>query len=255
MNNAINHDISYLISAEYYDLMAEQHWAVRETELAAILQKLKPQATEIIDVGSGSGKSLPLIHRLYPDGHIHAVEPSSAMRIALMTRVLSHPALRKNVSIYPTTFEHLTLTQPADIILLCGCVGFLTPQERKNFWLQAASALSEGGVLIVDIMAIASPVTVEMRKVADTWIGTQRYIISIGGEPVAETDVMCWEMLFEHYDCETLIRSDKVKREWHTFSLEHIADEALEVGLQATFCHDCTVPTVILMRTKDLIHS
>lgn len=108
MNNAITHDLSYLVSAEYYDIMSELHWEKREAELKSLLVNLKCKAKVIIDVGSGSGKSLPLINNLFPDGHIHAIEPSRAMRIALMTRVMSNTALRNNVSIYPTTVDNLT---------------------------------------------------------------------------------------------------------------------------------------------------
>lgn len=100
--------------------------------------------------------------------------------------------------------------------------------------------------MIVDIMAISSPMKVEKRKVADTCIGTQRYVVSIGGEPVTGTDLMRWEMQFDQCDAEVHVRSDKVVRDWHTFGLEKIISEASLTGLQATIHENFTVPTITL---------
>ncbi|RPH24132.1 class I SAM-dependent methyltransferase [Buttiauxella warmboldiae] len=244
----MNEDLSYLISAEFYDLMSEQHWLRRQEDFVRILQTHKPYAKRVVDVGCGSGKSLPLLQKLYPEVHIHAVEPSGAMRIALMTRVLGEAALRHCVSIYPSTFEYLKIDQPVDIILLSGCVGFFTPQERVRFWAKASSLLAPEGIIVVDTMAISSPLCVAQQQVANTRLGTQRYEISMSGAPVDGTDLMRWRMQFDQYEGEDLIRSHTVLRDWHTFGLDRVISEAAEADLYAAAQENNSVPTLVLKR-------
>ncbi|MBJ3813673.1 class I SAM-dependent methyltransferase [Shimwellia pseudoproteus] len=250
MKSLTDDERGYLISAEYYDVMSEQHWSARCKDLSDILQTVCGPVATIVDVGSGTGNGLALLNRQFPQAAIHAVEPAAAMRIALMTRVLHDSRLRERVSIYPGTFEQLQEVDNIDLILVSGCIGFFTQAQRGRLWKSAARQLAPGGVILVDTMPLTVPHQVARSRVACTTLGCQRYEVFLQGEAVENSDLMRWEMQFIQYQGERLLRCNTVVRDWHTFGPGRILAEAAQAGLSGLVQADSAIPTVVLRRRE-----
>jgi SAM-dependent methyltransferase len=138
----------YAVSAEFYDILqaeTDRRRAEHRFSTAAATAR-----TGIVDVGAGTGivTEVLLTHSAAP---IHAIEPSTPMRVALLTRLASLGAdTRARVSIHPEAFQDTGLQAVADLVVCSNLAGVLNPAGRHELWRAAATALLPGGVLLLE---------------------------------------------------------------------------------------------------------
>ena len=245
----LSHLDAYAQSAEMYDILSEQHWTSRRHSIVAALQPFGPEVKTVLDIGAGTGMALNLLTEVFPDAHVHAIEPSASMRIGLMTRILADTRLRRQVTVHPSDIAGAILPSDIDIALVCGCVGFFDVPARQALWPRLAAALRPGGAALVDVMPISEPQEVPAFRAASAAVGQHRHDIWLSGEPVADRpDIMRWHTRFEQRDGETLIRHFSIERDWHTFSLDSLLEEAAGAGFCAERLADSPVPAALLRK-------
>ena len=244
-----SHPDAYAQSAEMYDILSEQHWKSRRSSIVAALQTFGPEVRTVLDIGAGTGMALNILTEVFPHAHVHAIEPSASMRIGLMTRILANPRLRQQVTVHPSDITHARIPSGIDIALVCGCVGFFDVPERRALWPRLAEALAPGGAVLVDVMPMSEPQEVPEFRAASAEVGLHRHDIWLRGERVADApEIMRWHTRFEQREGETLIRQFAIERDWRTFSLDSLLDEAAEAGFRAERLADSPVPAALLRR-------
>lgn len=236
----------YVQSAEMYDMLAESHWSSRRASVVAFLESVGPKAQVVVDVGAGTGHCVMLAAEVLPDARIHAIEPSPSMRVGLMTKILADPDLRRRVDVYPASFQNAPLPQDADIVLICGCVGYLDKDERQEMFRRVAACLSPQGVVLIDVMPLEQPQVVPQTKLPSVAVGSHTFDISLSGNPVEGTDITRWSMRFEQTASGVVIRSFEIDRDWHTFSLASLLEEAKAAGFRHQMLDGSPVPAALL---------
>ncbi|NHF68384.1 class I SAM-dependent methyltransferase [Xanthomonas hortorum] len=237
----------YTQSAEWYDILSEQHWKARHASVSAALRAACPDARVVLDIGTGTGMALKLIADALPLADIHAIEPSASMRIGLMARILADAQLRSRVTVHPADIAQARLPAGIDVALACGCIGFFDPPTRRALWPRLAAALAPAGVVLVDVMPLDRPQSIPESQVADVQVGRHRYQIWLSGQPAgADPELIRWRTRFGQSDGATQLRSFAIEREWRAFGLDTVVDEAAAAGFTAERLTDSPVPAVLL---------
>lgn len=235
----------YAQSAEMYDVLSEAHWASRRDSVRNALQRLGVSNGIILDIGAGTGSCVQLIGETLPDVEIYAIEPSTSMRIGLMTRLLMLPDLRRRTTVCAQAFQSAILPKQFAAVVACGCIGYFDREERRDLWQRLAKGLGKGGTVLSDVMTLEQPRPFAEARVASSMVGKLRYDIWLSGTPLKD-DLMQWHMRFEVHDGTEIVRSFSIEREWHAFSLEQLVQEATEFGFRAEKLVESAVPAAIL---------
>jgi trans-aconitate methyltransferase len=169
------------VTAEFYDILqAEADRRLAERRFAAAASRARQG---IVDVGAGTGivTEVLLARSAAP---VHAVEPSTAMRVALLTRLAGMSAdARARVTVHPGTLQAAALTQTADLVVCANTVGALEPAQRRELWSAAAEALVPGGVLLVDPPPTAVPDAPTTRDLPPVRVGPDTYSAQVRTQP------------------------------------------------------------------------
>lgn len=235
----------YVQSAEIYDILSAQHWKSRVDSIRLALQSLLHAPGTVVDIGAGTGACVRTIADVLPEARILAVEPSPSMRVGLMTRILLDEDLRRRVTVLPTPIQETELPETISAALICGCIGYLDIQERAALWQKLACRVSREGFILADVMPIDRPQAIQPIKAANTNIGDQSYEIWVSGIPGKE-DLMLWDMRCDVRQNDHLVRSFHIAREWHTFGIGQLIEEASAAGFRAEPLKNSPVPTAIL---------
>ncbi len=103
----------------------------------------------MIDIGSGTGHGGIAAAEVLKEVEILAVEPSPTMRTALLSRSMQTGALRKRVTVVPSSFESFKLPEKIRAVLFLGCIGFMEEKARKEFWSQLAPHMTAGSLILL----------------------------------------------------------------------------------------------------------
>jgi len=235
----------YVQSAEVYDILSAQHWSGRGDSIRLALQSLHNPSGIVADIGAGTGACVRLIAETLPDARILAIEPSASMRVGLMARILLDDDLRSRVTVIATSVQETELPETISAALVCGCIGYLDQKNRAELWRKLAACLSPEGFVLADVMQIDQPRAVSPVKAASTNIGEQRYEIWLSGAP-GQGDLMLWDMRCDVLRNDEIVRTFNVTREWHTFGIGQLIDEAKACGFHAELIANSPVPAAIL---------
>ncbi|PWU30666.1 class I SAM-dependent methyltransferase [Pseudomonas sp. RW407] len=236
----------YALSAEFYDVLSEQQWLKRRDSISAALQEIDPQGL-ILDVGAGTGPCVQVIADALPQARILAVEPSAAMRAALLGRLMRSADLRQRVTVLAGTLEQVTLPPQLSAAVICGTLGYLDVLQRQCLWQQLSERLDERGIVIVDVMMLDTPQPVPLMQVACAEIGEHLYRVFLQGEP-AGGDLMHWTLDYQVLAGNSVVRRFSAKHDWHTFGLEQVAQEAGVAGFVLEPLGDALIPAAVLRR-------
>src|SRR5688500_4379681 len=99
----------YGSAAEFYDIAGRPYWKPRTTALTKALVRAAQTNSPIVDIGAGTGLVVEIIGSVLAEVPIIAIEPSSAMRAALASRVQSNPLLAQRVTIVAATVQDTVL--------------------------------------------------------------------------------------------------------------------------------------------------
>lgn len=171
----------YTVTAEFYDILqAESDRRLADRRFAAAASRAR---VGIVDVGAGTGivTEVLLARSAAP---IHAVEPSTPMRVALLTRLAGMTAdARARVTIHPDTLQGAALTRVADLVVCANIAGAVEPAQRRELWSAAAEALVPGGVLLVDPPPTAVPDAPTLRDLPPVRVGPDTYSAQVRTRP------------------------------------------------------------------------
>ncbi|MGY2397542.1 class I SAM-dependent methyltransferase [Pseudomonas sp. SDO5271_S396] len=245
MTTALHAD-PYALSAEFYDVLCEQQWVQRRGPIAQALQAVDPEGV-ILDVGAGTGPCVQVIADALPQARILAVEPSAAMRAALVGRIMRSSDLRRRVTVLAGTLDQVTLPPRLSAAVICGTIGYLEAPQRRQLWQQLAERLDARGIVIVDVMMLKAPQTVPSMQAASAAIGEHTYHVALHGEP-AGGDLMHWTLDYQVRAGEQVIRQFQADHHWHTFGLEQVAEEAGAAGFVLEPLGDALIPAAVLRK-------
>lgn len=237
----------YALSAEFYDVISEEQWQLREARMAAALSEAPADQAPVLDVGAGTGPCVRLIADALPKARIIAVEPSAAMRAALACRIMQDVDLRQRVTVLAGRLQDVVVPPNLSAAVICGTIGYFDKSERLALWADLAERLVSGGLIIVDVMMLSEPQEIPYTKIAGTTIGEQALEVWMEGSP-ADQDVMRWKMTYKVMSEETVLRTFCDEHDWHTFGLDQVAEEASQSGFSFEPLADAMIPAGLLRR-------
>lgn len=215
----------YALSAEFYEVMAIPHWDMKRQVLVSALTARGPVKDHVLDIGAGTGLSTMTLADTIPDVPIHAVEPSAAMRAALVSRILSRPDLIDRVTVHPVNLEELDLPDRIGAVVLFGVIGYMDKQARQRFWTELRPRLAPRAPVIIEVMALDQPMSVPEMTIAQQRIGMRHNEVRISGQP-AGSDAEHWTMRYVVSEGDKVIREFTAEHTWHTVGLAELAHEA-----------------------------
>lgn len=197
-----------------------------------LCQELSGFATAIsapvLDIGSGTGRSVQAIARSLPRAEIIAVEPSTPMRAVLTFCVMQDEDLRQRVSIYSEPIQTVPLPEKLGAIVAYGVFGHFDLGERQQLWQRLLPRLEKGAPILVELLPMSKPMNFRQQLVQGQRIGRRTYESTVNGT-VEGGDLVCiraeWRISEDGRETQLIENTNY----WHVFSVEDLAREA---GLQ-----------------------
>ncbi|CAM3703143.1 hypothetical protein VA7868_01467 [Vibrio aerogenes CECT 7868] len=233
------------LSAEMYDILSEAHWQQRQPSFTETLRQMNAPSGNWLNIGTGTGLELSMIAKTIPDIHLFAIEPSAAMRVGLMTRLMMQPEIQHRVTVIADSFQDADLPSSFSAATVCGCIGFFDETDRAALWQRLARNICHDGAILVDTMMVDHPQRVETMKVGSKQIGQQTYEVYLQGEPGSQT-MMHWTMTYKVIRNHQVQREFKIERDWRAFGIGQVIDEAAREGFSGEIIPSSPVPTAIL---------
>ena len=155
---------TYAVSAPVYDLLITSFRPVQVAALERLIPLVRAESGPVLDIGAGSGLNTVFVLERLPEAHVYALEPSTAMRALVLTKVAAHPEWFDRVTIRPEAFGAAPLPDAIGAAILLGVLGHFTPDERAALFAALAARLPEGGATLMDLQPPAPPTPVEPHE-------------------------------------------------------------------------------------------
>ena len=236
----------YALSAEFYDVMAAPHWNTKRDVLVTALRDAGPITDPVLDIGAGSGLSTVTIADTVAEVDIHAVEPSPAMRAALVSRLLTHPSVTDRVTVHADRVENVPLPDRIGAAVLMGVIGYLDYEARQAFWADLRPRLTPTAPVVVEYMALTTPMPIPEMTIAHQRIGTRHAEVRISGEP-ENNDSQHWTMRYVVREGDRVIRDFTAEHIWRTVGHDDLVRDAERHGLT---CEQVT-PIISILRPTE----
>ena len=159
---------------------------------------------------------------------MYALEPSTAMRALVLTKVAAHPEWFDRVTIRPEAFGAAPLPDAISAAILLGVLGHFSPDERAALFAALAARLTEGGAALTDLQPPCRPARVESYEIASARIGDLTYSGLAEGWPL-DDERMQWKMT-----CRTLEGDRVLAEETTEYLFRHPDPEVIRAELRAT---------------------
>jgi hypothetical protein len=217
-------------TAEFYELLATAHWAEFGPSLGRLLSGAKPSTGPVLDVGAGSGIGFEHIRNAVPGARIVAIEPSTAMRTALHTRLAMDDDLRERVTVLPCRFQDAVLPKRLCGAVASAVVGHFDDDERHALWRALGERLVRSGRAVVGVLPPTRPEHVPITRYRALPVGHQVYEGWMEAEPVDERR-MRWTMTYRIYAGEEMVAERQASSVWTTYGADDIEREVTQYGL------------------------
>jgi uncharacterized protein YceH (UPF0502 family) len=227
-------------TAEFYDLLATSHWEAFGLQLLDLLDGVDPTVGPLVDVGAGTGVGLPYLRMAVPNVHVHAIEPSRAMRTALHTRLALDAELRSVTTVDPRPFSEADLPERACAVVVSAALGHLTEVERGRLWRFVAERMPPGAPAVVEVLPPTRPIDVPRARYRSVVVGDHTYEGWQQGE-IADDRSMAWTMEYRVLRGDTELASSTVRSTWRCFDADDIRSEIEPHGLRLSEHDDCVV--------------
>ncbi len=214
---------NYANVAEVYPLSV-RNFAKNEEALKKELRNMDGSPYPILDIGSGTGRTVMAIAESISDTEIFAVEPSSVMRAVLTQRILLQEDLKKRVTIISSPIEDLELSEQLGGVVAYGVLGHLDREARQNLWTLLLPKLQKGAPIFVELMPMGKPMTFPPMPIVQEKIGRRKYEATLSGK-LGHDDLMHVIVKWTLSGGLEPIREIENTNYWHTFSLEDLAQE------------------------------
>ncbi|WP_210750091.1 class I SAM-dependent methyltransferase [Nocardia gamkensis] len=193
--------------------------------LVTALRGAEPIIDPVLDIGAGSGLSTVTIADTVSGIDIHAVEPSAGMRAALVSRLLAHPGAAQRVTVHADRVENVPLPDRIGAAVLMGVIGYLDYEARQTFWAQLRPRLTSTAPVVVEYMALTTPMPVPRMTIAQQRIGTRDAEVRISGEPES-SDCQHWTMRYVVREGDRVIRDFTAEHVWRTVGHDDLARDS-----------------------------
>lgn len=220
----------YAVAAEHYDLWAAGHWAQVGPSLAARLEGVDPSAGPVLDVGAGTGLGTVLIADAVPGVQVLAVEPSRAMRVGLVTRLMSRPDLHDRVTVLRTDLAGIGWPEQLSGFVAMAMLGHVEPEARLGLWRDLATHLAPSAPAIVLLQPPGRPETVPASRHTRARLGQHDYEGWAAAEPVGPRTLR-WTMSYRVLRDGELVDEQRWSSDFHTVSEDDVRTEAGDSGL------------------------
>ncbi|WP_460354856.1 class I SAM-dependent methyltransferase [Actinoallomurus acanthiterrae] len=217
------------MSAEFYDVLQAERDRARVHRLYGA--DVRTARAGVLDIGAGTG-TVTAMTLVESGAAVHAVEPTRAMRTALMTRLAAMPAnLRMRVTVHARALHESGLKAVADVAICHNVIGCLEPVQRRTFWPAVAKTLLPGGVLILQPPPASLPASAAGTDLPTVRIGEHEY----GGRMLTSAD---GERIRTHFDYWVRGRAGRLREHAETFwmwplSRAELIEEMSEHGFTA----------------------
>ncbi|WP_329408138.1 class I SAM-dependent methyltransferase [Nocardia vinacea] len=232
------HD-SYAAAAEFYDLMATPYVAQVEPALTALLDDVDTVLGPIVDIGAGTGLSTVMIADALPEAKLVAVEPASAMRAVLMSRLAARKDLRERVTVLPHGFLDIGLPNKCAAIVALGVIGHFDATARPKVWSTIATALAPGARALVEVQRPGRVADVSERRYTRTDAGELRYE-GWSAAQVIDAESLLWRMTYRVYRDQLLLQETVAEHLVWPADPDRLAEEADAAGLRLTSADSAT---------------
>ncbi|MBW8174001.1 methyltransferase domain-containing protein [Ornithinimicrobium sp. Arc0846-15] len=144
----------YRALAPLYDLVSLEHLLYREGRKAAVHAAHLEEGQCVLDVGCGTGLTMPLIAKpLGPHGQLVGIDPSPAMLAQARKRHVETPRTLIHSEAHrlsPEILAHHHVTGPIHVALFCYTLSVMS--DRTQAWDNVLSLLPPGArIVIVDV--------------------------------------------------------------------------------------------------------
>lgn len=219
----------YNEAAEFFDLGAREHTARTGPAVIACLGGIDPRGGPLLDIGAGSGLVTRQVAAAFPECRLIATEPAAGMRALLTARVGDDPALARQVTVLPHAAERLL--EPGALpdrlcgVVLCGVLGHLEPDLRRELLRALARRLAPGAPIVVELTGMREPTTIPPTLLRRAELGDQRYEWWMSGEPDGP-DRMRLDTSWRVLRGNESVREVREQYRWYTLELEQLARES-----------------------------
>ncbi|MEM9492341.1 MAG: class I SAM-dependent methyltransferase [Myxococcota bacterium] len=225
---------------DFYANNADIYAAVSLPSLPGQLAALRSIVSEpfpgaVVEVAAGLGTALTTLADMTSDA-IYAVEPSTYMRVGLMTTVAGDEALRKRVTIVPGTLRQVGDRLPEQLggIVVLSALGHFEPAELAQFWQFAAQRLVPGGQLVLRLQPPFEPVEIPWTDFGESRIGTLTYRTA-GTASVTSEDLAKWTVRWTIHDADGVeLERREASTQWAVVGPGQVTKAATAVGLEAS---------------------
>ncbi|MDR2549247.1 MAG: class I SAM-dependent methyltransferase [Desulfobulbus sp.] len=214
---------NYTKVAEFYPLSL-QSFSRSEQMFRQELGRLGTIGGPVLDIGSGTGRTVLAIAETLPEVEIIAVEPSTTMRAVLMHRVMQDRDLRQRVTIYSDPIHAVPLPEKLSVIVAYGVLGHFDQEERQLLWRRLIPKLEAGAPMFVELLPIGKSVDFEQKLVEGEQIGRRSYEAVYSGK-AERGDLMRIKARWRISGGGGPPCVIENTNFWHTFTLEELAQE------------------------------
>lgn len=232
----------YAVNAEWYDAVAAQMWSALGPALEQVLAPLSTSRGTVVDVGAGTGLGTRILAGAAPTCEVVAIEPSPALRVGLMSRIMADPDLQERVTVLPTDSDGAAASLPSSLagLLAVNMIGHLDAAARTRLWQLLGSRLDPDGIAVVGLQPPGRPEVVPERDFAGQRVGRRVYAGSARAEPAAPRQVT-WHMRWTvSSDDDGLIEERTAKSTWWTVSASDLERETAAEGLRCAAADPAT---------------
>ncbi|GAB2713109.1 class I SAM-dependent methyltransferase [Kitasatospora kifunensis] len=232
----------YAVSVEFYDLLQAE--ARRDQATRRFTEAARRARHGVLDIGAGTG----IVTEVLLDAcavPIHVVEPTPAMRAALLTRLAALGADRRaRVTLHSAPVEAAGLEGVADLAVASNVIACLDPATRRAVWQAVARALLPGGLLLFDLPPAQLPTSREtVGRLGPVRVGPDIYTAEVTREP----DRGIVRVVFTY--C-VLRDGQVVRRATEAFSMWPAGARQLGAELEAQGLYVVRAPSVGLMAAR-----
>lgn len=131
-------------------------------------------AKRAVEVGAGTGR---IALELAAQGvHVYCVEPSAAMRSALLVKIAQRPEVHPFITVLPAEGADFDLRQKVPLAYAVGVMQhFLTDEEMLAMLRNVQRHLEPGGLFLFDAMGALKPKDVPPTRIGEERVGEMLY--------------------------------------------------------------------------------
>ena len=192
--------------APRYDSFASRAMPRYQEMLSEIVRCLPDHATDVLELGCGTGSLTALLARRYPEGRIVTVDAADEMIARARERLGSFAVRNGQVTFVSSLFEEMDVPERTYDLIVSN-MSLHHVADKAPLYIRLQRALRPGGSFILgDELRGAMPRVEQLNR--DGWLEYARRSGNLSATEIA--DIIRHEQEFDHY--ETLTRQIELLR-------------------------------------------